>query len=784
MSDPVRQSQVAFVKGEVGSSLEGRADLEWYGNALRTAYNVILHRHGGASGRPGTKFIGEVKDSSDLARLLPFQFSTVQEYQLILGDAHSRFIKDDQFVLEAAQDILSISQASPGSLEVTGHSYSVNDQVYVASVGGMTALNARYFRVNTVPDSDHITLKDMWGVAINTSAFPAFTSGGTVSRVYERTLPYSDTEAQAVDYEQTADTMFLTHMGYAVRKLTRSDHAVWSISSAAFATAQAPPTSCNATAVVSDGYTFTPATTYKYVVTAVNELTDEESVQSNGDTCVNDLSSSGNTNTITWVAAASATYYNIYRDQGGSGFYGFIGSATALTFTDDNLEADFSQTPPKARDPIGSSGNYPGRVTMHENRMVFGQTTNEPSGLFLSKIGRFENLNWSIPPRGTDALQYVFTPGVHAIEALCSVKDVLACFTAKGEVTLSPGGGSDAITPVSVRRREHSEYGAKAIKPLKVGDVALFADSFGQIVRAFGYSFQQDGFLSNDLTLLAPHIFESYTLTGWAYQQAPHSMAWVVRADGLLASCTLQLDQNVFAWARHALGGTFGSGDSATGYGVVLSVCHGRGATQNKVVFLVKRTINSQTKIYAEVLMPYAWGTDVADYWGLDCALLYEGAATSFVTGLHHLEGQTVAALVNGSLVEGLTVTAGRIDLPDGVTGTKILVGLQAPHPRMVPLPVRGETRQGSGAGRKKKIAALVMRLKQSLGLKAGYSEDTLCPLKLPRVHGTTEMTPYSGVFNQSLQPKFDDDGVFIIEGTSGLPFTILTFHPDIVTGG
>lgn len=784
-----RLAQTAFVGGENTPTLEARGDLDKYGVSLRTAYNVVIHRHGGASGRPGTKFIGEVKDSADLARLLPFQFSTVQEYQTLLGDQHARIIKDDAFVLEAALNITGATKASPGVLEVTGHGLSVNNAVYVASVGGMTELNGRYYLVNSVPDADHITLKDRWGAAVNTTAYTTYTSGGTVSRVYERSLPYSDAEAQDVDYEQTADTMFLTHMSYAVRKLTRAGHASWSISTAAFATTQAAPTSVSATPTVNSSYTGTPATNYAYVMTAVNELTDEESVASASDSCVNDLSSSGNINTVTASAAADATYYNVYRDRGGSGFYGFVGSAVAVggtvTFTDDNIDPDYSQTPPKARDPIGSSGNYPGRVAMHENRMWFGQTENEPSGVFSSKIGRFENMNLSIPPRATDALQYVFTPGVHAIEALCSVKDVLAVFSAKGEMTLSPGGGSDAITPTSVRKRDHTEWGAKAIKPLKVGDVALFADSYGQIVRAFGYSFQQDGFLSNDLTLLAPHIFEDYTLTGWAYQQSPHSMAWVVREDGTLASCTLQLDQNVFAWARHHLGGNFIDGDEETGYGVVEQVCAGRGARQNKIILVVKRTINGMTKRYAEVMADFNWGSSVEDYWGLDCALLYEGVAASFVTGLDHLEGETVAALVNGSLIEGLTVTNGRVDLPEGVTGTKILVGLQPPHPRIVPLPIKADTGQGSSAGRKKKISAVIMRLYKSLGLKVGYSDDTLCPLKpSARLTWTDALGPYTGVHNQTMQPKFQEDGVFIIEGTSGLPFTILGFYPDVQTGG
>ena len=48
-----------------------------------------MHAHGGVSNRPGTRFIGEVDDSSARHRLIPFQFRTLPEgqtYVLVFGD--------------------------------------------------------------------------------------------------------------------------------------------------------------------------------------------------------------------------------------------------------------------------------------------------------------------------------------------------------------------------------------------------------------------------------------------------------------------------------------------------------------------------------------------------------------------------------------------------------------------------------------------------------------------------------------------------------------------------
>jgi hypothetical protein len=56
-------------------SLHARSDLAKYQSGAKTLRNMMVHAHGGASNRPGTKYIAEVKNSSARVRLIPFQFS-------------------------------------------------------------------------------------------------------------------------------------------------------------------------------------------------------------------------------------------------------------------------------------------------------------------------------------------------------------------------------------------------------------------------------------------------------------------------------------------------------------------------------------------------------------------------------------------------------------------------------------------------------------------------------------------------------------------------------------
>jgi hypothetical protein len=55
---------------------------------------MIVHPHGGASRRPGTYFVAEIKDSEKAARLIPFIFSTSQAYIIEAGDEYMRFYMD------------------------------------------------------------------------------------------------------------------------------------------------------------------------------------------------------------------------------------------------------------------------------------------------------------------------------------------------------------------------------------------------------------------------------------------------------------------------------------------------------------------------------------------------------------------------------------------------------------------------------------------------------------------------------------------------------------------
>lgn len=97
----LRAYQPSFTAGELAPALWARVDLSKYGSGLKTALNLFIHPHGGASNRAGLEFIREVKNSAHFARLIPFQFNTEQSYELEFGNTYFRVFRDGGVILSA-----------------------------------------------------------------------------------------------------------------------------------------------------------------------------------------------------------------------------------------------------------------------------------------------------------------------------------------------------------------------------------------------------------------------------------------------------------------------------------------------------------------------------------------------------------------------------------------------------------------------------------------------------------------------------------------------------------
>jgi hypothetical protein len=152
------------------------------------------------------------------------------------------------------------------------------------------------------------------------------------------------------------------------------------------------------------------------------------------------------------------------------------------------------------------------------------------------------------------------------------------------------------------------------------------------------------------------------------------------------------------------------------------------------------------------------------------------------VFGLDHLEGQLVSVLADGGVVRGEVVHNGSISLPAPATRAIVGLGFQAQLQTM-PLDVGQEV--NTIQGKRKKVGALTVRVKESRGLKAGRTFSTLTPIKeLNRV--TLMGLPVALITADErivMDPLWDVPGQICLQIDDPLPATVLGVIPEVVIG-
>ncbi|MGL5735546.1 MAG: hypothetical protein ACRCYS_11830 [Beijerinckiaceae bacterium] len=584
--------------------------------------------------------------------------------------------------------------------------------------------------------------------------------------------PFNASELSEVDFEQSADVMYLAHIDHQPGKLLRTGHAIWQFVDVAFGSTIVAPTGVSAVATTPNvdaangGNSYFPQPA-SYVVTAIDDETGQESRASIADDCTNDLTLKRNYNTVTWSAVAGTERYRVYKQENSSGF-GWIGDTTALTFRDDNIVADLTDSPPVANDPFAGEGNKPSAVTLFEQRLLWGRTKNKPNGIWGSKSSSFENMDRSRPQRPDDSIAFALVAQrVNAVNQMVPITNLLALgsdgiFKVEG----SDGGALDAAP--SVRRQ--SGRGSGRLNPLVDDTIVFFKTAVGNEIRTIGFSFDVDGYKTNDITIFSPHFFEGFDIAWWAFAQQPRSIIYAGRSDGKILAFTWEAEQQVWGW-------TLLETDGFVYAGCVISE-----SGEDRLYVGVRREVEGETRRYLERMATVRW-SNIDDAICLDSAIRYSFATPQTrLVGLAHLEGRGVKAVVDGNVVTGLTVDGGEVTLP--FAGRAVQVGL--PFEALIEtLPLALETGEGSNQGRKQQAAQAVLRLVNSRGLEAGPSDDKLFPIKPRSFEAWGEANRLlTGDYLADMAPDPNTEVVLVIRQQEPLPFTLTAAFLDPVVGG
>lgn len=178
---------------------------------------------------------------------------------------------------------------------------------------------------------------------------------------YEIETPYEADDLDEINYSQSADIVTLVHPRYAPRELRRYGATDWRLVEIDFGAPLSAPTdleaeyTCNAK---SDYITEAAKTMYtiSYKVTAVVDTEEgvEESEASEAVSLEGNLFIDDTKVDLTWTAVTGADRYRVYKSY--SGVFGFIAETETTSFSDTNISADESITPPRWDDLFYQSG--------------------------------------------------------------------------------------------------------------------------------------------------------------------------------------------------------------------------------------------------------------------------------------------------------------------------------------------------------------------------------------------------------------------------------------------
>jgi hypothetical protein len=258
-----------------------------------------------------------------------------------------------------------------------------------------------------------------------------------------------------------------------------------------------------------------------------------------------------------------------------------------------------------------------------------------------------------------------------------------------------------------------------------------------------------------------------------AWAQEPFRTLWLVRSDGLLLGMTFRKDNEVLSWHRHPM---------KNGAVEDVAVIPNPQTGQAQVWVVVQRVIGGQTKRYIEYLTAPHIPTSATDTDGfifVDSSLSYSGEPVTSVSGMDHLDGQTVSIWADGSRHPNRVVVDGAISLERSCS--TVHVGLQS-DAYIRTLPAKAGAANGYTSGKMKSIARVRPEFYNTIGGKAGQTLDRLEDVNIRASNDRMDETPamFTGTGDVSFDRTHDRKAQFYIVQDLPGPMTILALMPEI----
>jgi len=705
---------IKFNGGIWSEQLKGRYDLGNYKSAARTCENFIPTRYGHVEKRAGTKHLGYAKDGKCV--LFPFQYSVETKFILEVGEGYIRFWSNDQQIevggspyevstsyleadlyeiqIQAVNDVIYMVHPNYAPTTLTRLAddnwvfrIAALSQPYVdpdvnsfdasitsSGTGGNVTLTASEdsFNANHVgsvlkmaysQDSQIINFIDQ---GISTGAYNPATNYGVGYPVYD-SVPYGNparlnhytckvaytggtltSTTPSLDYfEQGIEAARIYTTGEWSLKTTGVWNGVWEIQKSIapfteFKTAKVLSSANDANFLVEDDEDGV-FTIIRVVGVSVNHV----GWQDTNNTLTNLNTELFGYATITSVSDARNVVATV------------LGTLPAATATASWQENAFSL-----------NQGYPRAVSVLDNRLVFAGTRKKPLGFFYSGLNDYSEFLSINTQADAPFLVETVAEDQSPVQWITTQRELFVG-TASAEGTLIGRKQDEAQSAENLPVVRWTDSIGSAQRPaLQLRDGLLIMQRGRTVLNMLSYSLDADGYTGEEVTLLCPHLFSS-GIQQMAHIREPYSGAFTVQGDGTMCHMVYEPKLQVTGWSKYTTqGGEFESV-------AVLPSSDNEGSDEDEVWCVVKRTINGVTRRHIE---HFAVGNarkqeanDSDNLWYLDAAVKTTGSGLTTITGLDHLEGETVCVLADG-IKGSYVVSSGSITLD--VAADTVIVGL------------------------------------------------------------------------------------------------------------
>ncbi len=558
--------QTSFNGGIFSPLLEGHIDAPRRGASYRDSTNMIALKQGPLVRRGGTiKVFEEKLLSSGRTKLIDFIFNDEQAYLIAFTKNNAHIYRNGSIVFDSSfdQTVTGITAATPPVVTVADASgYTGGRALQLTGLTEAIEYNNRNFTAFNgtgttfeLFDADRLTA--IVGVTAETS------STGLAEAAFSLTLPYTqesdlfDADGLFIpDVVQSNDVMYVTQGDFAVRVIARTADDAWTIVKLRFDNGPFQTQNFSDTEFA---VTLNSGRVWDVVTSIPNVVVTSDTLDSAYGGDANDLGTATESNRLVRV-----------QNSGGEWRWGRITkfiTTTNFEFTIDddakNTNAVAGGTTEWALGAYSDTTGYPTVTSIHEGRLVFGATSDEPRRVDFSAIAGFNPIFTDFIPsdedgivRPDDSIGVTIGGGsANPIMWIESISQGLAVGTIAAEGLIRSSKNSESLTPSNATYKKSSTAGSASIQPLPIRDALLHVQFIRRRLQELTFTFDKDGFQSFDMTELA----ENLTRTGIvdiAYQQQPIETIWVVLTDGVLLGFTYERSADVLGWHRHVLGGT------------------------------------------------------------------------------------------------------------------------------------------------------------------------------------------------------------------------------------